>query len=576
AALWETRRRRDFTTEEIQLCLGIAQQTAIAFDNAQLFETARQQLALARMLQAVGALVTAEMSLNAVFERIFDLLVEVIRYDCVAIELFDDQQQVSLAAQRGFPDPDLARRSTRDRTGPTMLDRWGAHRVIVIPDTSKDKRWLDIPEFNFIRSAILVWLRAKQRVFGMLLVYSRMVNAYNESSSETVAAFANQAAIAIENAQLSEAIRQYAAQLQQRVDERTAELKAERQRTQAILDAAGEGIIFTDIRGVIEYMNPQMERLTGYRVAEAVGQTPSLWRSDQTPPSVYQALWSTIERGEVWQGEMINRHQLGRLYDTALTVAPLHNAAGVIVGYVGIQRDISHQKELDRLKDQFVSSVSHEFRAPLTNIKLYLRLLDSGRPEKREQYMQTLQRETTRLENLIEDLLSISRLDLGAAPAASAPVALDPLIAEIIADRSDLAAKHNISLDYLPKTGLPLAMAEASLFAQVITNLMSNAINYTPPGGLVTISTGTRVNDQQEWIIVSVQDTGLGISAADRLHIFERFYRGEAARQSGAPGTGLGLAICQQVVDKLGGRLTVESEPGQGAVFTVWLKPAPA
>jgi signal transduction histidine kinase len=246
------------------------------------------------------------------------------------------------------------------------------------------------------------------------------------------------------------------------------------------------------------------------------------------------------------------------------------------VGYVGIQRDISHQKELDRLKDQFVSSVSHEFRAPLTNIKLYLRLLDSGRPEKREQYMQTLQRETTRLENLIEDLLSISRLDLGAAPAASATVALDPLIAEIIADRSDLAAKHSISLDYLPKTGLPPAMAEARLFAQVITNLMSNAINYTPPGGLVTISTGTRVNDQQEWIIVSVQDTGLGISAADRLHIFERFYRGEAARQSGAPGTGLGLAICQQVVDKLGGRLTVESEPGQGAVFTVWLKPAPA
>jgi len=576
AALWETRRRRDFTTEEVQLCLGIAQQTAIAFDNAQLFETARQQLALARMLQAVGALVTAEMSLNDVFERIFDLLVEVIRYDYVAIELFDEQQQVYLAAQRGFPDPDLTRRATRDRTGPTMLDRWGAHRVIVIPDTSKDKRWLDIPEFNFIRSAILVWLRAKQRVFGMLIVYSRTVNAYSESSSETVAAFANQAAIAIENAQLSEAIRQYAAQLQQRVDERTAELEAERQRTQAILDAAGEGIIFTDIRGVIEYMNPQMERLTGYRAAEAVGQTPSLWRSDQTPPSVYQALWSTIERGEVWQGEMINRHQLGRLYDTALTVAPLHNAAGVIVGYVGIQRDISHQKELDRLKDQFVSSVSHEFRAPLTNIKLYLRLLDSGRPEKREQYMQTLQRETTRLENLIEDLLSISRLDLGAAPAASVPVALDPLIAEIIADRSDLAAKHSISLDYLPKTGLPPALAEASLFAQVITNLMSNAINYTPPGGLVTISTGTRVNDQQEWIIVSVQDTGPGISAADRLHIFERFYRGEAARQSGASGTGLGLAICQQVVDKLGGRLTVESEPGQGAVFTVWLKPAPA
>ncbi|NTU64245.1 MAG: GAF domain-containing protein, partial [Chloroflexi bacterium] len=233
AALWETRRRREFTPEEVQLCLGIAQQTAIAFDNARLFETARQQLSLARTLQAVGALLTSEMSLGDVFARIFDLLAAVIRYDCVAIELFDDQQQVYLAAQRGFPDPDLARSTTRDLTGPRMHDRWGNHSVIVLADTCQDKRWLDIPEFDFIRSAILVWLRVKQQAFGMLMVYSRTVNAYDNASSEPAVAFANQAAIAIENAQLSEAIRQHAAQLQNRVNERTAELEQERQRTQA-------------------------------------------------------------------------------------------------------------------------------------------------------------------------------------------------------------------------------------------------------------------------------------------------------------------------------------------------------
>ncbi len=575
AVLWETRQRREFTPEEIQLCLGIAQQTAIAFDNAQLFEAARRQLSLARMLQAVGALLTAEMSLSEVFGRIFDLLSEVIRYDYVAIELLDEQQQAYLAAQRGFPDPDLALRTTRERTGPSLRERWGDHSIIVIPDTSQDKRWLEIPEFDFVRSAILVWLRVKQRMFGMLKLYSRTAGAYDESSSETVAAFANQAAIAIENAQLSEAIRQYAAQLQQRVKERTAELEQERHRTQAILDAAGEGIIFTDIRGVIEYMNPQMERLTGYSATEAVGQTTDLWRSDLTPPAVSEDLRNTIHRGEVWQGEMIYRHQLGRLYDTALTIAPLRDAEQAIIGYVGIQRDISHQKELDRLKDQFVSSVSHEFRAPLANIKLYLRLLDSGRPEKREQYMQTLQRETARLENLIDDLLSLSRLDLNTAPLRNTPIDLHPLIAEMIADRSDLAAQHGITLDYLPNTDLPPTLAEPSMFAQVITNLLSNAINYTPSGGLVTISTGRRRLDEQEWITVSVQDTGPGISAADRPHIFERFYRGEAARRSGAPGTGLGLSICKQVVEKMEGRLTVKSEPGQGATFIVWFKPAP-
>jgi len=186
-----------------------------------------------------------------------------------------------------------------------------------------------------------------------------------------------------------------------------------------------------------------------------------------------------------------------------------------------------------------------------------------------------LQRETARLENLIEDLLSLSQLDLNVAPPRNAPLDLHPLIAEMIADRSDLAARHGITLDYLPNTDLPSALTESGMLAQVMTNLLSNAINYTPPGGLVTISTSQRTSDQQEWVTVSVQDTGPGISATDRPHIFERFYRGEAARQSGAPGTGLGLAICKQVVEKMEGRLTVESEPGHGATFIIWLRPAP-
>ena len=574
AALWETRRRREFTPDEIQLCHGIAQQTAIAFDNARLFETARQQLSLARTLQAIGALLTSEMSLSDVFERLFDLLAEVVRYDCVAVELFDDQQQVFLAAQRGFPDPELARHTTREVTGPRIRDRWGRHTVIVLPDTHQDPRWLPVSEFEFIRSAILVWLRAKQQAFGMLMLYSRTVNAYNQASSEPVVAFANQAAIAIENAQLSAAIREYAAQLQTRVKERTAELEQERQRTRAILDAAGEGIVFTDMYGVIEYVNPQMEQLTGYLASEVVGKTPSLWSSGLTPRAVYDDLWSTIRRGEVWQGEMINRHRSNRLYDTALTVAPLRDADRTIVGYVGIQRDVSQQKELDRLKDEFASSVSHEFRGPLANIKLYLRLLDSGRPEKRDQYMQTLQRETIRLENLVEDLMYISRLDQRTAPLQYTPVDLHPLIAEIITDRSDLAARQDLSLDYLPTQGLSQALAEPSMFTQILTNLMSNAISYTPSGGIITIMTGLRTVDRQKWITVTVQDTGPGISAADRQHIFERFYRGEAGRKSGAPGTGLGLAICQRIAEKLEGRLTLDSAPGQGAAFTIWLRPA--
>jgi signal transduction histidine kinase len=157
----------------------------------------------------------------------------------------------------------------------------------------------------------------------------------------------------------------------------------------------------------------------------------------------------------------------------------------------------------------------------------------------------------------------------------NSPIDLHPLIAEIIADRSDLAARHGISLDYLSNNPLPSALGDAGMFAQGITNLMSDALDYTPHAGLITISTGMRAFDRQEWITVTVQDTRPGISEADRPHIFDRFYRGEAGRKSGAPGTGLGLAICKRIVEKLDGRLTLESEPGKGAAFTVWLKPAP-
>jgi PAS domain S-box-containing protein len=574
AVLWDTRHQREFTPEDIQLCLGIAQQTATAFDNARLLDAARQQLSLSRVLQAVGALLTAEMSLDEVFERLFNLLAEVIHYDSVSIELFDETDRPYLAAQRGYPNLALARETTRNVTGPSMRERWGSNSVIVIPETHSEPRWLPLPDFDFIRARIIVWLRVKNRTFGILNVDSKTSHAYDSGSGETVATFANQAAIAIENAQLSEAIRQHAAQLEHRVAERTAELAQEHQRQQAILDAAGDGIIFTDVCGVIEYLNPAMEHLTGYSATETIGRTPRLWKSGLTPDKIYDEMWQTIQRGATWKGEMINRHKTGQLYDTALTIAPLRGSNNNISGYVGIQRDVSQQKELDRLKDQFVSSVSHEFRAPLSNMKLYLSLLESGRPEKREQYFQTLQRETVRLENLIEDLLYISRLDMGATTARRVPTELHPLIAQMITDRADLAARHGLSLDYLPKLDLPPALAEPTMFTQVISNLMSNAINYTANGGVVTLSTGIRLEHERMWITTSVQDTGPGISEADRPHIFDRFYRGEAGRKSGAPGTGLGLSICRQVVEKMEGRLTVESTPGQGATFTVWLKPA--
>ena len=230
--------------------------------------------------------------------------------------------------------------------------------------------------------------------------------------------------------------------------------------------------------------------------------------------------------------------------------------------------------ELDRLKDEFISRISHELYTPLVNIKLYLGLLDHGKPGKHDQYMETLRREAARLQQLIEDLLRISQLDLAAIQFQLAPIDVNQLLAQLVIDRSDLAGDRGLQIASRPAPDLPMAAADSTLLLQALSNLMTNALNYTPAGGTLTLSTALQSGDDRAWVTCTIRDSGPGISARDRPHLFERFYRGEAARDYTIPGTGLGLAISQEIVEKMGGRITVESEPGHGAAFTVWLKPA--
>jgi len=164
------------------------------------------------------------------------------------------------------------------------------------------------------------------------------------------------------------------------------------------------------------------------------------------------------------------------------------------------------------------------------------------------------------------------------APATASvhvmPTNINHIAADLIAEQRTAAVGHGLTLDDMLDPQLPLALADPNWIAQIMTNLMLNAIHYTPAGGLVTLSSAVLQDRGQDWITFSVHDTGPGISPVDMQHLFKRFYRGEAGRAAGLPGTGLGLAICKEIIDKLGGRITVDSPPGAGATFTVWIQPA--
>lgn len=222
--------------------------------------------------------------------------------------------------------------------------------------------------------------------------------------------------------------------------------------------------------------------------------------------------------------------------------------------------------ELDALKSEFVSNVSHELRTPVTNLKLYLSLLERQEGEKRTQYLAVLKNQADVLAQLIEDILSLSRLESKGSALDLTAVDMNTLSEEIIqAQRARAEAKDLIvSLDMAD--GLPRIQADRNQLRQVLTNLMANAINYTPEG-----SVRMRTYPLSGGVGVEVVDTGMGIDPEDLPHLFERFYRGQRVSQSSIPGTGLGLGIVKQIVNLHGGAIQVESEVNRGTTMRVWL-----
>jgi signal transduction histidine kinase len=186
----------------------------------------------------------------------------------------------------------------------------------------------------------------------------------------------------------------------------------------------------------------------------------------------------------------------------------------------------------------------------------------------------TLNHEADRLRRLIDGFLRIATLDAGREPIRKLPTRLNDLIAGIVTNRREAAASRGIALASTLDPALPEAITDAELTTEAIRYLLDNALNYTPHGGHVTIAAALASNAGTDWVTIRISDSGPGIAPDEMPRLFERFYRGAAARDYKTPGVGLSLAICKAIAERVGGRITVESQVGQGASFTLWLKRA--
>lgn len=253
-----------------------------------------------------------------------------------------------------------------------------------------------------------------------------------------------------------------------------------------------------------------------------------------------------------------------RMRSFAVTAAPVlttGTSAAVLVLH-----DISELRRLERVRQDFVANVSHEFRTPLTAIQGFAETLLGGAlndPEHRERFVQIIRDHAARLARLTEDLLKLSRIEAGKLDLEFRPVSVYRLVQSCVETVRFNADRKELVLDVRMPEGLPDVQGDSNGLHEVLQNLLDNAVQYTPPGGRLEVS-ASREGDQ---VSVTVSDTGIGIPQAEQERIFERFYRVDAARSREAGGTGLGLSIARHIMEAHGGRLWVESEVGAGSRF---------
>jgi signal transduction histidine kinase len=555
----------DYFDEETPLRLqAFASHAALAIQNAKRYEESRRQAEdLSSLIQAAAAISTS-LDVKQVLNMVALQMVERFKVDACLLSSYDpvSNQVIAFAA---YP-PDSAEEHPEWYL-PFDLSDYPVTRQVIetgkpvqqhLSEPDLDKAEKEFMSQEGILSMLMLALIAQDQTIGITeLLCSNQEHHFTQREINLAQTLSFYAATAIQNARLYQRTQEYAADLEGRVQGRTAELQAAKERIEGILASVPDAVFVLDKRGQIVQSNQAGENL--------------LRAAHQQKIELFAGMLSINLESEATPSEKTIVQVQGRAYQPL--ASPL-TIAGQPGGKVLVLRDVTRFRELDRMKTRFVSDVSHELRTPLTNMTIYLGLLaNTSDPEKRERHLKTLGRETDRLTSLIEDLLTISRLEADKVEINPIPFQLNQLVNDLALDRAMMADSCGLTLKCEIMEDLPPVMGDGRLLNQAISNLLTNAINYTPAGGSIVLRTGlVKSSEGDSCVIVEVSDDGAGILPEEMTHIFERFFRGSASKQTKAPGTGLGLPISKEIVERMGGRITVQSRPGKGSTFTVWLR----
>ncbi len=420
----------------------------------------------------------------------------------------------------------------------------------VVNDVHRDPRGLHIPgTTQEPMSMLCVPLAIKGDVAGVMAVSRFGERPFDDQDLQLAISMASHAATAIENSRLY-----------QSVAERETELRDQ-------IESAADAIFNLDPRGKLTLFNKEAERLSGFSRDEVLG---AHYTQMLCPEHVeqMQSLLLADASGEVSQQacEIDLLDKWGQRVPLEIRVSALERAGG-LEGWQVIGRDVSERRRLEAMKSQFLATVSHDLRTPLASIMGFSEMLLEGSPgplnETQDEFLGIVFENSQRLMALVNDLLDISKLEVGRVSLDVKTIELPRLIAGVVDEMSPLIYRKNISLEVDCAETLPPTQGDQRRLEQVLNNLLSNAVKFTPEGGRVEV----KAELEGEQLVVTVRDTGVGIPPDDLPHLFQPFHRGGNVTAQAIEGTGLGLSIAKALVEAHGGNMGVESELDKGSTF---------
>jgi len=496
-------------------------------------------------LLEISRALTQELDLDKLLGRILYISAEMLAGQAGLIALRAEKGGWKVATSLGIP---------------ASLARFLEPLLAEIPDNDDPARF-ELPEVNRLLqnlartvglglfTGVGLPLIAREKVIGVIFVFRNYPGIFSSNDRALLQSFANQAAIAVDNAQLYQ------------------QVTNDKQRMDALLDTAADGILIISPAHVITRTNPAFARMLERPIGNITGKSHEeiidLTCHEDTIilEQAEAGGWPLTPNATLYVEGDLSRAS-GVPLPVGITYAPLVSPEGNLLNIIATVRDITRFREAEELKSTFISVISHELKTPVALIKGYvgtLRREDANWDrEVIKDSLEVIEEEADRLTGLIENLLEASRLQAGGLSINSSDVALKS-IAERIAKRFQVQSDaHTIKVEF--PENFPIVMGDETRLEQVLSNLLSNAIKYSPEGGEIAISGQVRPNN----VIVCVSDEGSGVAPEDIPHIFDRFYRSSNAKRT-TKGAGLGLYLARAVIEAHGGRIWVDPQPGNGA-----------